>query len=76
MSAPIKSKVMVLRHDVKLVRDCWIDIDTTNPNKKVLVIRQIKFTEDGQESNTQTKQFRLTEEEVNIIFKLFADSKI
>jgi hypothetical protein len=49
--------VVSLIHHRELVRDCWFE------EGGFLVIRQVKFESDGG-SNQETKQFRLSPEEV------------
>jgi hypothetical protein len=56
---------IVLRAGAKLVRDVFITED------KTLVLRQTKFTDDGQ--HVETKMFRLEEEEVQAVLKLWGE---
>lgn len=56
---------VILRNNSGMVRDFWYECEP--PNNRILVIRQVRFAEDGQ--SPTSKQIRLEESEVRILWE-------
>lgn len=64
------SKLIELRHDERMIRDAWIELDN-NPKieedkkEKIIVMRQITVDYEHAKNDLKVKTIRLTENEFN-----------